>query len=98
TNRPRSRRRYRLRTARLPRVRRVRASPHSRSQPSVVNTAPDRALRTQGKQTKARLLDAGRHVLSERGYLAARVDDVVRVAEMSHGTFYLYFANKEDLF
>lgn len=63
-----------------------------------MNTAPDRALRTQGKQTKARLLDAGRQVLAERGYLAARVDDVVRVAEMSHGTFYLYFANKEDLF
>ena len=57
-----------------------------------------RVLRTQGKQTRARLLEAGSQVLSERGYLAARVDDVVRVAAMSHGTFYLYFANKEDLF
>jgi AcrR family transcriptional regulator len=57
-----------------------------------------RALRTQGKETRARLLEAGSQVLGERGYLAARVDDVVRVAEMSHGTFYLYFANKEDLF
>jgi AcrR family transcriptional regulator len=46
----------------------------------------------------ARLLDAGMQVLAERGYHAARVDDIVRVADMSHGTFYLYFANKEDLF
>jgi hypothetical protein len=27
-----------------------------------------------------------------------RVDDVVRRAGISHGTFYLYFSNKEDLF
>jgi len=46
----------------------------------------------------AKLLDAGLEVLTERGYHAARVDDVVRVAKLSHGTFYLYFANKEDLF
>jgi AcrR family transcriptional regulator len=26
------------------------------------------------------------------------VDDVVRRAQTSHGTFYLYFSNKEDLF
>jgi AcrR family transcriptional regulator len=46
----------------------------------------------------AKLLDAGMRVLAERGYQAARVDDVVRVAKLSHGTFYLYFTNKEDLF
>ncbi|MEY2402662.1 MAG: hypothetical protein QOD38_213 [Acidimicrobiaceae bacterium] len=60
--------------------------------------ASERELRTQGKQTMAKLLDAGLLVLTERGYHAARVDDIVRVADMSHGTFYLYFANKEDLF
>jgi AcrR family transcriptional regulator len=46
----------------------------------------------------SKLLDAGMAVLTERGYQAARVDDIVRVAKLSHGTFYLYFANKEDLF
>lgn len=46
----------------------------------------------------AKLLDAGMHVLAERGYHASRVDDIVRKARTSHGTFYLYFANKEDLF
>lgn len=59
--------------------------------------ASERELRTQGKQTMAKLLDAGLQVLTERGFHAARVDDIVRVADMSHGTFYLYFANKEDL-
>jgi AcrR family transcriptional regulator len=45
-----------------------------------------------------KLLDAGRTVFEERGFHAARVDDVVKAAQTSHGTFYLYFANKEDLF
>jgi AcrR family transcriptional regulator len=44
-----------------------------------------------------KLSDAGRRVFAERGYHAARVDDIVRAARTSHGTFYLYFANKEDL-
>lgn len=57
-----------------------------------------RELRRQGKRTMAKLMDAGMRVLAERGYHAARVDDVVRLAKVSHGTFYLYFSNKEDLF
>lgn len=44
-----------------------------------------------------RLLDAGLRVFAERGYHTARVDDIVRAARTSHGTFYLYFTNKEDL-
>ena len=44
-----------------------------------------------------RLLDAGLRVFAERGYHASRVDDIVRAARTSHGTFYLYFTNKEDL-
>jgi AcrR family transcriptional regulator len=45
-----------------------------------------------------RLLDAGTKVFAERGYHAARVDDIVHAAHTSHGTFYLYFSSKEDLF
>ena len=44
-----------------------------------------------------KLSDAGLRVFAERGYHQSRVDDVVRAARTSHGTFYLYFANKEDL-
>ena len=59
--------------------------------------AQRRELRAQGKRTMRRLLDAALKVFAQRGYHAARVDDIVRVARTSHGTFYLYFANKEDL-
>jgi AcrR family transcriptional regulator len=45
-----------------------------------------------------KLLDAGTQVFATRGYHAARVDDIVKLARTSHGTFYLYFANKDDLF
>ena len=45
-----------------------------------------------------RLLDAAIVVLDDRGYHAARVDDIVKLADTSHGTFYLYFSSKEDLF
>ena len=53
--------------------------------------------RQQGAATRTKLLKAGMQVLAERGYHAARVDDVVSVAQVSHGSFYLYFANKEAL-
>ena len=60
--------------------------------------AAGRELRPQGRRTRKRLLDAATAVLSDKGYHATRVDDIVRRARTSHGTFYLYFANKEDLF
>jgi AcrR family transcriptional regulator len=56
-----------------------------------------RELRAQGRKTMRRLSDAGMRVFAERGYHQSRVDDIVRAARTSHGTFYLYFANKEDL-
>jgi AcrR family transcriptional regulator len=63
--------------------------------------APDatatREMRAQGRKTMRRLLDAGMRVFADRGFHAARVDDIVRAARTSHGTFYLYFTNKEDL-
>jgi AcrR family transcriptional regulator len=60
--------------------------------------AQGRALRARGRRTLERLLEAGAQVFADRGYHAARVDDVVKAARTSHGTFYLYFASKEDLF
>jgi AcrR family transcriptional regulator len=60
--------------------------------------AQSRELRARGQRTLRKLLDAAAEVFAARGYHAARVDDVVKLARTSHGTFYLYFANKEDLF
>jgi AcrR family transcriptional regulator len=60
--------------------------------------AEGRELRARGQRTVRKLLDAGIDVFGRKGYHPARVDDIVKVAKTSHGTFYLYFANKEDLF
>lgn len=59
--------------------------------------ASKRVLRSQGRRTMRRLLDAAMVAFDKRGYHATRVNDVVEIAKTSHGTFYLYFSNKEDL-
>lgn len=56
-----------------------------------------RELRRRGRETITRLLEAGEAVIEERGHDNARVDDVVARADVSHGTFYLYFRDLEDL-
>ncbi len=60
--------------------------------------AHGRPLHARGHRTRARVLAAGAAVFAQKGFHAARVDDIVRAAQSSHGTFYLYFASKEDLF
>src|ERR1700735_1880216 len=60
--------------------------------------AQGRALGRQGQRTVRKLLEAGLVEFDQRGFQAVRVDDVVRRASTSHGTFYLYFSNKDDLF
>jgi AcrR family transcriptional regulator len=79
----------------LARARRVRRLPVAS-----VGGAPaqGRELRRQGRETLRRLCDGAITVFAERGYNGARVDDIVKRARTSHGTFYLYFSNKEDLF
>jgi len=54
-------------------------------------------MREQGKRTMQRLRDAAMVAFERRGYHATRVNDIVEIAKTSHGTFYLYFSNKEDL-
>ena len=76
-----------------------RAAAAKKKAPSRVGApASGRELRARGQRTVRKLLDAGIEVFGTKGYFPARVDDIVKVAKTSHGTFYLYFANKEDLF
>jgi AcrR family transcriptional regulator len=60
--------------------------------------AQERELGRQGRQTVRKLLEAGLAEFDEKGFAAVRVDDIVSRAKTSHGTFYLYFSNKDDLF
>ena len=48
----------------------------------------------RGERTAARLRAAARTVFAQRGFAAARVEDVVAAAGVSHGTFYTYYDNK----
>jgi AcrR family transcriptional regulator len=43
------------------------------------------------------LLRSGREVFVERGFHGTRIDDLVAAAGVSHGAFYRYFRNKDQL-
>jgi AcrR family transcriptional regulator len=73
-------------------------SPHELTEVDAVGgPASKRVLRSQGRRTMRRLLDAAMIAFDQRGYYDTRINDVVKIAKTSHGTFYLYFSNKEDL-
>ena len=50
----------------------------------------------RGDESPRALLEAAVAVFSAKGVSAASVDDIVRAAGVAKGTFYLYFATKDD--
>jgi AcrR family transcriptional regulator len=59
--------------------------------------APQTDLTPAGARTLGRLLDAAHVVLITRGYHGTRVDDITTAAGLSHGAFYRYFENKDEV-
>ncbi|MGH0029079.1 MAG: TetR/AcrR family transcriptional regulator [Myxococcota bacterium] len=53
---------------------------------------------SSGDSKRRRILDAALEVSQERGVHAARMEEVAARAQVSKGTLYRYFENKEDLF
>jgi AcrR family transcriptional regulator len=49
-------------------------------------------------ERRQELLRAAREVFSTKGYHDAKVDDIVALAQVAKGTFYLYFADKRSIF
>ncbi|MEZ4241861.1 MAG: TetR/AcrR family transcriptional regulator [Myxococcota bacterium] len=49
-------------------------------------------------ERRNQILRAARAVFIEKGYLAARVEDVAKRASLSKGAVYFYFPSKRDLF
>jgi len=55
-------------------------------------------LTPRGRRTRAKLVDAARTVFERDGFGDARIMDIARLAGMSYGSFYTYFATKEEVF
>ena len=52
---------------------------------------------TRGLRTRSLLLDRARAVFERKGYLDTAVADIAEAAGVAHGTFYKYFASKQDV-
>ncbi|WP_249358207.1 TetR/AcrR family transcriptional regulator [Nocardia cyriacigeorgica] len=52
----------------------------------------------RGLRTRGALVAAARKVFERRGYLETRLSDITKAAKCSSGTFYTYFASKEEIF
>lgn len=50
----------------------------------------------QAAETRERVLRAATEVFEERGYRGTTVGAITTAADTAHGTFYLYFKNKDD--
>ncbi len=51
----------------------------------------------RSRETLRRILNAALEVFEEKGYNGATVAEIISRAGIGHGTFWLYFHNKEDL-
>jgi AcrR family transcriptional regulator len=57
-----------------------------------------RALSPRGLETRTKLLAAAEQVFGDLGYHDASVVKITEAAGVGQGTFYLYFATKQDVF
>jgi AcrR family transcriptional regulator len=58
----------------------------------------DTNRQARAEETRRQLLAAARVTFGERGYGGTTVAAITEQADTAHGTFYLYFRNKEDVF
>jgi AcrR family transcriptional regulator len=71
----------------------------TRAPGDVEGTAPPRGARTaRGARTRARLLEAAEEVFTDLGYHDASIVKIAEAAGVAPGTFYLYFAGKQEIF
>jgi AcrR family transcriptional regulator len=76
--------------------------PLRRQSPDAADEGPSRPAAPRWQRRKearpAEILDAALSVFAEKGFAAARLEQVARRAGVSKGTLYLYFDSKEALF
>ena len=59
---------------------------------------PDEEWRRRKEARPAEIVDAALEVFAEKGFAAAKLDDIARRAGISKATLYLYFEAKEEIF
>ena len=64
----------------------------------VVTGADGRTLSARGVETRQRLLDAAEQIFGDLGYHDASIVKITEAAGVGQGTFYLYYASKQDVF
>ena len=64
----------------------------------VVTGADGRTLSRKGVETRQRLLEAAEEVFGDLGYVDASIVKITEAAGVGQGTFYLYFASKQEIF
>jgi AcrR family transcriptional regulator len=57
-----------------------------------------RELKAKGLETRRRLLDAAERVFGDVGFYDASIVKITEAAGVAQGTFYLYFASKQEIF
>jgi AcrR family transcriptional regulator len=58
----------------------------------------DLQLTDRTRETRDKLLRTARSIFEQEGYDATSISSIVEGAQVSRGTFYLYFQSKEDIF
>ncbi len=53
--------------------------------------------RKKSEETRSRIIEAGREAFAAKGFHDTRVSEIIARTGLGHGTFWLYFRDKEDL-
>jgi AcrR family transcriptional regulator len=63
-----------------------------------IQGADGRTLSPRGLETRAKLLESAEQVFGDVGYVDASIVKITEAAGVGQGTFYLYFASKQEIF
>lgn len=64
----------------------------------VISLPRGRKANSSGEKSKKLLLEKAIELFSQRGYHETKISDIVKAANLTQPTFYLYFTNKESLY
>ncbi|KAB7619581.1 TetR/AcrR family transcriptional regulator [Alkalilimnicola sp. S0819] len=59
---------------------------------------PVKPVTARGEQTRQKLLQAAEQEFGEKGFHTASISSITQRAGVAQGTFYIYYASKEDIF